>query len=257
MKSITLTKRILCGIVAVILLCCIGCGEASDKSDGTTDTDTATDTLTDTENLTTIEEEDECTSIPPVTYIPGSTHTYAKPVIYLYPERELVLSVKLTYDGVLTTTYPEYTANGWQNVTAHPDGRLEYNGREYYCLYWEGVSRKLPDITAGACVRGTDTAEYLEYALAELGLTEREANEFIIYWLPQLECNEYNIISFLGEEYSDIARLDITPAPDSILRVYMVAKPCDKYTHVKSQSLRPFTREGFCVVEWGGTILDK
>ncbi|MBQ9925500.1 MAG: hypothetical protein IJO51_05730 [Clostridia bacterium] len=31
-----------------------------------------------------------------------------KPVIYLYPEEETEVTVKLDYAGELTTTYPEY-----------------------------------------------------------------------------------------------------------------------------------------------------
>ena len=45
-----------------------------------------------------------------------------KPVIYLYPEEETEVAVKLNLDGKLTCTYPAYE-NGWQ-VTAAPDGTL-------------------------------------------------------------------------------------------------------------------------------------
>ena len=48
--------------------------------------------------------------------------TDAKPVIYLYPEEQTEVSVKLDYDGELTVTYPAYE-DGW-NVTAYPDGTL-------------------------------------------------------------------------------------------------------------------------------------
>ncbi len=40
----------------------------------------------------------------------------AKPVIYLYPEEKLEVTVKLDYAGTLTCTYPAY--NGEWNVTA-------------------------------------------------------------------------------------------------------------------------------------------
>ena len=32
-----------------------------------------------------------------------------------------------------------------------------------------------------------------EEALADLGLTRREANEFMVYWLPMMEPNPYNL----------------------------------------------------------------
>jgi hypothetical protein len=179
-----------------------------------------------------------------------------KPVIYLYPEKDTVCSVTMELNGRFTCTYPDYGTAGWQNFVASPDGTLTFpDGKEYYCLYWEGVTAKELDLSRGACVRGEDTAAYLEWALAEMGLTAREANEFIIYWLPQLQENEYNLISFQGKAYTDAAKLNVTPAPDSVLRVYMLAKPLTAPVEVEPQSFAPFEREGFTVVEWGGSIL--
>ena len=99
---------------------------------------------------------------------PKGNMTDAKPVIYLYPEEDTVCSVKLTLDGKLTCTYPEHGEDGWQNFVAKPDGTLVFpNGREYYCLYWEGISDATPDYSEGFCVKGENTAEFLEKTLAE------------------------------------------------------------------------------------------
>ncbi len=183
--------------------------------------------------------------------------TADKPVIYLYPEKETVCSVKLELDGHLTCTYPEHGENGWQNFTAYPDGTLIFpDGKEYYCLYWEGVSNTAPDLSRGFCVKGSETAEFLENILEEIGLTPREANEFIIYWLPILQENEYNLISFQSETYTDAAKLIINPSPDSLLRVFMAVKPLDSFVEIEPQEFDGFIREGFTVVEWGGGILD-
>ena len=117
----------------------------------------------------------------------GGDVALEKPVIYLYPETPTEVSVKLTLDGELTCTYPAY-GEGWNNFTAHPDGTLVGpDGKSYYCLYWEGKQNTEWDFSRGFCVKGEDTAAFLEWALAEQGLTPREANEFIIYWLPRME----------------------------------------------------------------------
>ncbi len=180
----------------------------------------------------------------------------AKPVLYLYPEEDTVCSVQLELDGEFTCTYPDYGTDGWQNFIASPDGTLTFpDGREYYCLYWEGITDKTLDLSRGACVRGEDTAAYLEWALSEMGLTAREANEFIIYWLPQLQENAYNLISFQGAAYTDAAKLTVTPTPDSVLRVYMAAVPLEAPVEIEAQEFTPFVREGFTVVEWGGSIV--
>ena len=104
----------------------------------------------------------------------------AKPVIYLYPEAEAAVTVQLDYDGQLTCTYPAY-GDGW-TVTARPDGTLtDGSGQTYNYLYWEGVDHAECDFSQGFCVPGGETAAFLEDALARLGLTRREANEFIVY----------------------------------------------------------------------------
>ena len=41
---------------------------------------------------------------------------------------------------------------------------------------------------------------------AQLGLNREEANEFIIYWLPQMQDNAYNLISFQQDVYTDSAK---------------------------------------------------
>ena len=106
-------------------------------------------------------------------------------------------------------------------------------------------------------VKGSDTASFLQTKLAEIGLIPKEYNEFIVYWLPQMKFNTYNLIHFATKsEYSDSVKMDITPQPDSILRVMMTYKPIDKYISIKPQSFSLFVRQGFSVVEWGGSKLD-
>lgn len=177
----------------------------------------------------------------------------AKPIIYLYPEKEEKVEVKINKKEILTHTYPKYN-EGW-NVTAHPDGTLEDgNGRKYYALYWEGLYKVDIDKTKGFCVKGEDTIKFLEEKLEKLGLNEREAEEFIVYWLPQLENNEYNYIYFKQtEEVNDITGLDISPKPDTLIRILMVFKPLNKKIKVEEQEIVTPSREGFTVVEWGGS----
>ena len=175
----------------------------------------------------------------------------AKPVIYLYPEQETTVSVSLDYAGTLTAMYPAYE-NGW-TVTAEPDGTLyDENENEYSYLFWEGENNTDYDFSKGFCVAGADTADFLREKLAEIGLTPREYNEFIVYWLPKMQDNPYNLISFQSEAYTDAAKLDIDPTPDSVLRVFMAWKPLGRPQTIEPQTFTPFARDGFTVVEWGG-----
>ena len=96
------------------------------------------------------------------------------------------------------------------------------------------------------------TAAFLEDALSRLGLTRREANEFLVYWLPQMEPNPYNLIAFQSAAYTNRARLTVTPEPDSVLRVFMAWKSLDAPAEIPEQDLPAFDRTGFALVEWGG-----
>ena len=177
--------------------------------------------------------------------------TPAKPVIYLYPEETTRVTVDLAFNGKLTCTYPAYE-NGWR-VTAAPDGTLtDDTGQTYNYLYWEGEGPADYDFSRGFCIPGADTAAFLSDALSRLGLTRREANEFIVYWLPQMEQNPYNLITFQQEAYAETAPLTVTPQPDSILRVFMAWKPLSEPIAIAPQALPAFERHGFILVEWGG-----
>lgn len=175
-----------------------------------------------------------------------------KPVIYLYPQEETAVSVFLELDGQLTCTYPAYK-EGW-TVTAHPDGTLtDSKGQTYNYLYWEGETTAEYDLSRGFCVRGEDSAAFLETALAQLGLNRKEANEFIVYWLPQLEANAYNVICFQDTAYTDAAKLTVLPQPDTTIRVFMAFYGTDTPVDLVPQELTAPDRTGFTVIEWGGT----
>lgn len=182
----------------------------------------------------------------------------AKPIIYLYPEEDMLVNVDLKIEGKLTHTYPKYD-NGWQ-VLARTDGTLfDENGKEYYALYWEGLGREDFMVNEGFVVPGEETIPFLERSLEILGLNRREANEFIVYWLPKLENNPYNLIHFSTKEYEEIAALNITPEPETLIRVMMVYQPLQEKVDLPVQDLSKLAKErkGFTVVEWGGSLFEE
>lgn len=184
----------------------------------------------------------------------------AKPVIYLYPEKTQKVNVALDFqkcDCKLDVTYPKYDKS-W-NVIAKPNGELTnlVDNTTHSYLFWDAKSNETWDLSKGFVVKGENTAEFLQEKLAVMGLLPKEYNEFIVYWLPLMQKNKYNLISFVNEEYSEKVGLSITPKPESVLRVFMVFKALDKPVSVMEQQLKPFQRNGFTVVEWGGTELKK
>lgn len=187
----------------------------------------------------------------------------AKPIIYIYPTTTTEVEVKMGNPERLTCTYPKYNEEkGWK-VIAKPNGELEdkETGRKLYALYWEGqnikdYTKENDKIKEGFCIEGKDTAKFLEEKLKILGLNEREAEEFIVYWLPQMEKNKYNYIRFQSmEEINENMPLEITPNPETLIRVVMEWKGLDEKIETKEQQLQEVERKGYTVVEWGGTII--
>ena len=206
--------------------------------------------LTETDNRITYEKEN----------IEKPNPETAKPVIYLYPEQETKVNVQLTFNGTLTSTYPTLPPEGW-SVTAQPDGTLtDEEGRSYRYLFWEGVANVDWKQDSGFLVKAEDAREFLEESLTQLGLNELEQNDFITYWLPKLEKNGESFVTFAAEQYTDNAILTVTPQPDSVLRVQMLISKVDDsnraaFQKLPEQELPRFEREGFVLVEWGGTDL--
>lgn len=182
---------------------------------------------------------------------------FKKPVIYLYPEEETEVSVGLNLidDSKFTCTYPSFNIDSGWSVVARPNGDIQLGDKVYNYLYWEADMKGL-DFNPQYCVRGTDTAEFLEVKLAELGLNERESNEFITYWLPQMQNNPYNLISFDTKEYCDLARLNIEPHEDTMIRVFMSWKSSDNFVDLEASEIVTPIRNGFTVVEWGGAEIE-
>lgn len=180
----------------------------------------------------------------------------AKPVIYIYPEQETEVSVKLGYEDKITCIYPSYN-NGW-NVTAQPNGTLidTKTNKKYYSLYYESDNTKKynGNLTEGFVVSKENVANFLEKKLAILGLNYKESEEFIIYWLPKLEQKDYVYIRFqtMNEIESNMPLL-VTPSPDTLIRIMMEWKSLDNSIDVKEQVLTSVIRNGYTVVEWGGT----
>lgn len=185
-----------------------------------------------------------------------------KPVIYLYPTKKTKVNVQLDFQGKLTVTYPDYSENikGWQ-VVADKQGNLKNlaDNTEHQYLFWEG-SPTVPynfNMKEGFCVKGNETKDFLQKTLPKLGLTAKEYNDMIVFWLPKMMNNKYNLIRFANEDYSKSAPLNITPKPDHIIRVFMAFQPSETYIETNEPVINTPKRDGFTVVEWGGTELEK
>lgn len=181
-----------------------------------------------------------------------------KPVIYLYPEKEQQTDITLNFTGSNLYTYPKIEGDNSWHVTAKPDGMLtDTKGNSYPYLFWEGIQADMSyiDFTEGFVVKVDQLETFLEDKLTLLGLNARERTDFITFWAPKLQKSEYVFVRFETTAYSKAVPLDIQPAPQSIQRIFAAFMPVENGYICHPQQLKPFTRKGFTVIEWGGAEL--
>lgn len=186
-----------------------------------------------------------------------------KPVIYLYPTAECAVSVgvALPPTGRFSCRYPEMVGDRWR-VVATPDGKLRDSstGRGARYLFWEAEDEHpfVLERSESWCIPGSETRAFLEAALLAHGLDDFERTDFLTYWLPSMELNPYNQIQFLSEEYDTRYQLKIEPAPDTVVRIFMIFQSVSAPVDCGAPALpSPPQRRGFTVVEWGGSDLSK
>ena len=126
-------------------------------------------------------------------------------------------------------------------------------------LFWD-ATMALPEPDAGFVVSRDDAVAFLEDKLAQLGLNEREAADFITYWAPRMRAHDYTFVSFDASAYTRRAAYSFADTdgeavtPDTFIRVFMSIREADASTVAEPQILTPPPpRSGFTAVEWGGT----
>ena len=176
-----------------------------------------------------------------------------KPAIYLYPTKTEEVKVKVILNtGEFTKTIPE-SLNGEWTVTASPSGCItDAKGKVHDYIFWESTDDTDYDWSEGYVVSGREAEEFLEGILPKMGLNVKETRQFIEYWLPRLQKNKFNLVTFQGDCYTETAELEVYPKPDSLMRLFMVFKKLEEPISITAPDIVPFAREGFTVVEWGG-----
>ena len=194
----------------------------------------------------------QCVSIPSTSIV----NIVRKPVIYLYPEEPMDVSVKLNIkNSKFTAVYPKFNGKSTWNVHAEPDGNILLKGKSYPYLFWEAESYGLQEINEGFIVSDEEAEQFLEEKLDILGLNEKEKTDFITFWLPVLLRNKLSLCKFQSKKFFDNFELDITPKPDSLIRVFLTIQKIDAPVNIIEQKLKSVERKGFTVIEWGGSNL--
>ncbi|KDQ56416.1 hypothetical protein JAAARDRAFT_59293 [Jaapia argillacea MUCL 33604] len=168
-----------------------------------------------------------------------------KPVIYLYPPREVEVAVELELKGAWEFETRKGERVRWE-VVARPDGTRTENatGLEVAYLYREALIQPRRPIDTPPAPRPASP-------------TPRTS--FITFWPPSFQPHTEIALLFLPQSfYSAAAPSTITPKPDEVVRVFMLFKlwdtqrTCDWREVVGVVPEVDPTVERFRLVEWGG-----
>jgi|GEM_PF-1094452 len=179
-----------------------------------------------------------------------------KPVIYLYPESTMDMSVWVRPRGGFSFTQPEY-GDGWE-VSAYPDGRLvnRADGLEYPYLFWEGRGGMYAPPSTYWVVAQSEVDGFLRETLAAMNLNDREIADFLEFWLPRMQVSPFYKIGFHDTRImNELAPLALSVKPDNIFRVLMDYEGIEAWQPSKPPVRLPrANRDGFEVMEWGGVL---
>ena len=201
------------------------------------------------------------------------TNVVDKPAIYVYENKDsneqiqnytVSLSVN-NENNKIKTIYPIATIDGntysWNISVDKNKSGLVYDNQNYDYLFWDAESNIDFEFNNGFCIKGSNTKDFLEEKLYSMGLNEKEVHDFVVYWLPIMQNNNYNLISFVGIDKNDTYNKDFdlqllddgTPIGDSF-RVIIVWKSVDEKVDIEEQTLPHFNRPTNkpYMIEWGG-----
>jgi hypothetical protein len=185
-----------------------------------------------------------------------------KPVIYLYGKENQEVHVKIEPKGEFTFTYPAIDNQNTWNGRITSGGITVANKKIPYLFYETEMSDLSFNTTSkqieGSVVCQHDVITFLETSLSSLNLNSQEQTDFITYWAPKMIQHQKVFVQFWTEaKYDDVATLEVQPQPDNLLRVFMVFAPMKNgiIIEANAQKLDPINRNGFTVIEWGGSEL--
>ncbi|TNF48783.1 MAG: hypothetical protein EP305_04570 [Bacteroidetes bacterium] len=184
-----------------------------------------------------------------------------KPVIYLYPERLTKVSVSIETPAEISFVYPAFYKEKTWKVDVTPEGKINCWNQQYNYLFWEATYSNLKELQRSTMTTFYTTSEKslqtLEYICDSFGLNSLEKADLITYWGPQLQQLPSAKISVLmNEEVDRLAGLTISPEPDHVYRLFLLIDPEPVLEDIPLQkAITPIQRQGFFVIEWGGTII--
>ena len=201
---------------------------------------------------------------------------WCKPAVYLYPEKETEINVKLSLHGKLTYSDPPYNnLIGWK-IIAKPDGQLSvkdtsdggeattstpprWSNKTYPYLYYEADIKGIDIPDKGWVFPRNELKLNLNKILLKIGFNDKEVKDFMDYWLPKLKEKPWYFVTLIPEDLINVKeKLILSQNPDTLIRTRVVFEGLDSPLTVSPLTLPDNKiRSGFTVTDWGGTIIGR
>jgi hypothetical protein len=194
-----------------------------------------------------------------------------KPVIYCYSDQNTKFDFQLISKGELTFAYPSLdSTHTWQMKLENNVLSDQNSQQNYPYLFWESQQKNIhfelssikqkKDEIGGSIISKANIVSYLDSTLTALGFNFKEKTDFITFWAPQMQKENYYLIQFVQNGQCDkFANYKINPTPNHLNRIYMLfagnTEPEFPF-EVVPQPLKPLERNGFYFVDWGGIEMD-
>ena len=94
---------------------------------------------------------------------------------------------------------------------------------------------------------------------AQYAFNAQETEDFVTFWCARLESGtSYIMYPQLTETIDALMPVEITPAPDSVFRVWFLFETVSGEAVLPAEPKpTPIERSGFTVTEWGGIVTEE
>lgn len=172
-----------------------------------------------------------------------------KPNIYIYPlfKLDLCLEVLFPMGGEIIESIPHYSDHWCVNID--PNGKID---DQYDYLFYESKQPNIFQYEKGWCVARSEIESFFEENMRLYHFSDAEIEDFIEYWTPLLNENDYYMVYPQTNVIIDeIIQLNFSIQPDHISRLFYGVAGVDDYSQIEEPIIEAFPRDGFHVFEWG------
>lgn len=173
-----------------------------------------------------------------------------KPNIYIYPNEEIRLIVKVDFPlgGKVIESIPQYK-DSW-DITVDQNGKINDT---YDYLFYECEMPNLTQKVYGWIIEKSELEEFFISNMTQSGFNQKETNDFIEYWIPMLtESKYYEIYPQYKSTLDKMVVIKYSVEPKSFYRLFYVIKGRDDdQLELLNPSIEKAKREKYFAVEWG------